>query len=390
MKNSIRCGLVVSLLLLFASACSRPPVLPEETSLPKVVTPAVTATEIAAGGSHACVIRQGEVFCWGDNTFGQLGDGSYALRSTPVKVAGLENVVTISAGGSHTCGVTEQGEVKCWGNNGDGQLGDGTLDMSNLPVSVSGFVGKAVSVSAGDAHTCAITADGAAECWGKNIYGRLGDGTRSLRSKTPVSVVGLGGPVVSIGASSEHTCALLADGVVQCWGYNALGLLGIGEDKTLSATPVEVPGLEDGVGALAVGSSHTCALMQTGQVKCWGWLGPLGTSYIPIDVSGIPTATSLASGGEFSCAVTPSAGVVCWGDNEVGELGGGSTSGDLTAAQVVGLDSGVKVIATGFHFACALLDSGAVKCWGDNSAGQLGNNSTEDSPVPVEVTGWPE
>lgn len=399
MKISARYSLVISILLLFTLSCSLTSKFPISTEIsnvnqvtetPKgqVMLPAVAT--ITAGDSHACVIRnKGEVFCWGDNSYGQLGDGTWNSHSTMVKVEGLENIVTIAAGTSYTCAVTEEGTVKCWGRNESGQLGDGTLNMSNLPINVTGLTSKVVAISAGDSHTCAVTVEGEAKCWGKNLYGRLGDGTRSLRSKTPVNVIGLNNKVTFIGAGYEHTCALLNNGSVKCWGLNSFGQLGTGGNEALSAIPVDVPNLDNAVSAITVGFNQTCVLLKSGHVKCWGWIGPQGFSEIPTDIRGIENVTAIATGGDHTCAIKSDNSVYCWGNNEAGELGNDSTSSSNAPVKVLNMESGVKMIATGFHFACGLLNNGIIKCWGDNSAGQLGNNSTENSSIPVDVESLP-
>ncbi len=187
----------------------------------------------------------GGAFCWGWNSYGQLGDGTTTNRSTPVPVTGLSSgVVSLAAGSGHTCAVTTGGAARCWGWNSYGQLGDGTTTNRSTPVPVTGLPSGVASLAAGSGHTCAVTTGGAAKCWGWNSYGQLGDGTTTNRS-TPVPVTGLPPEVASLAAGSGHTCAVTTGGTAKCWGYNFNGQLG---DRTTTnrSTPVPVTGLPSG------------------------------------------------------------------------------------------------------------------------------------------------
>jgi len=246
---------------------------------------------IAAGDSHTCALMVGGgVKSWGDNYNGQLGDGTWTQHTTPVDVSGLTSgVATIAAGGDHTCALTAGGGVRCWGRNDYGQLGDGTTTKRNTPVDVSGLTSGVVAIAAGHYHTCALTAGGGVQCWGRNGNGQLGDGTTTQRT-TPVDVSGLTSGVAAIAAGYSHTCALTAGGGIECWGRNSNGQLGDGT-TTQRTTPVDVSGLTSGVAAIAAGGYHTCALTAGGGVKCWGYnlygqlgIGEFGYSPTPVDV----------------------------------------------------------------------------------------------------------
>jgi alpha-tubulin suppressor-like RCC1 family protein len=248
---------------------------------------------IAAGVGHTCALTAGGgVKCWGRNDYGQLGDNSTTNRYTPVNVVGLSSgVIAISTGHLHTCALILGGGVKCWGWNGHGQLGDGTTVDRHTPVDVTGESSGVTAIAASARHTCAVTAGGGVKCWGANWLGQLGDGT-TIERHAPVDVVGLSSGVRAISAGEYHTCGLTAGGGVKCWGWNYTGQLGDGTSID-RPSPVDVVGLSSGITAIAAGLIHTCALTSGGGVKCWGAndSGQLGdsttiTHLTPVDVVG--------------------------------------------------------------------------------------------------------
>lgn len=402
------------------------------------------ATQLALGGEHACALVADGVKCWGSNNSGQLGNGGNQTSVTPVDVAGMSvEIAAVSVGRRHSCALTAAGAVHCWGENSEGQVGDGTtLGPHYVPVPVVGLQSGVSAISAGAFHTCALLGSGGVKCWGANrdvetgfgqVRGQLGDGSSVTQRSSPVDVVGLSTGVSFISAGDRHTCAVLSAGGVRCWGFNGNGQLGNG-DSADSSTPVEtlsitsaqkvsaggdhscavetggsvqcwgigaligslspnpVPGLTSGITDVRAAGYHTCAL-GNGVLKCWGYnaFGELGignTNHqaLPQEVVGLTSATTaFGTGQNFSCATTSDGYVSCWGDNEGGQLGDGSLSLRLTPVDVFGLQSGVRQVATGSDHACAVLDSGGVKCWGDNGYGQLGNGSIGDETSPIDV-----
>lgn len=365
----------------------------------RVGSAVLNAVQISMGHNHACAVTtEGAAKCWGSNASGQLGDGTNGFRSlTPVQVVGLESGVTaISAGAmtaySHTCAI-QAGALKCWGQNAQGQLGDGTTTDRRTPAVVSGLGSGVTAVSTGYTTNCALQSGGV-KCWGINEYGQVGDGTNENRT-IPVAVAGMGSGVTYLAsAGGTHNCAIQA-GALKCWGRNSYGQLGDGTN-THRNTPVGVIGLGSGVISVVGGTSHTCSLQtfqNSGQgVLCWGAnsVGQLGdafmvdTAYEPTPVIGLTAGVTALSGtANHNCAIQAGA-LKCWGSNSSGQLGDGSTVNSATPRAVPGLSSGVTAVAAGHASTCVLQNSEA-KCWGANNWGQLGTGYITTSMVPVNV-----
>ncbi|HEY1738735.1 MAG TPA: Calx-beta domain-containing protein, partial [Acidimicrobiia bacterium] len=250
----------------------------------------------------------------------------------------------------------------------------------------------ASSVVGGALHSCALTTTGGVECWGNNADGELGNGSVTA-STVPVNVTGLASGVVALAAGAWHTCALLRSGGVECWGDNELGQLGDGT-TTNRTTPVSVYGLASGVAAVSAGQLHTCVLRSAGGVECWGYNGDgeLGNGTttdeaVPVAVSSLTAATQVSAGGYHTCALTSDGAAHCWGANDFGDLGDGTTTTRTVPMTVVGLDDGVATIAAGGLYTCAVTDAGGAQCWGYNRDGELGDGTGVDSDQPVDVAG---
>lgn len=417
--------------------------------------------QVACGGYHTCVAVAGALKCWGRNDYGQLGQGlslsatggQQQIISANVPPVALPNgnVVAAASGGDHTCVLLAgSGAISCWGSNAYGQLGFGDkTDRPSPPFSVTegqltlsvvdlGPEARAVQLAVGGFHVCALLSDSRVKCWGHNDYGGLGLGDVSRRgdqagemgANLPAVDLGLsslpGVGVASITAGCYHSCALLTNGRVKCWGNNVYGqLLGLGSGNNRGDQAGEMgtglPFVNLGTGVVATsvtaGCQHTCALLANGTVKCWGFnfYGQLGLGHnttkqgnTPADMdAALPAvdlgpgelATAVVAGGFHTCALLAnSSAVKCWGRNDYGQLGygdkknRGERAGQMGAAlPVVSLGpAGTQVqdLSAGLLHTCALLaGSNAVKCWGANDSGQLGLGDTDNRGDSVNEMG---
>lgn len=405
------------------------------------------ATAIASGWEHACAIVDGQVYCWGANQRGQLGVGNTLLALEPVQ-AEIRDVREVAAGKKHTCALLVSGMISCWGDNDHGQLGLGTSDLQlAAPVPE---LDEVASIATEGRQTCVLQTSGAVLCWGRSEQGEAGAPLGS--TGTPRQLIA--GGATDLGAGEDHTCAVVQDSAtgssVRCWGYAHGGRLGIPSEHKAVENPVLVPNLDDAV-QVDGGGAHTCALTKDRTVACWGgdYFGQLGNgaagpSYTPVRVLDLGGVTQISVAHDHACALLDAGSVWCWGRNGRGELGDGTL--DTRPRPVrAGLPTNVKAnkLRTGRVHTCALTDgglycwggnlngevaapasysegqprlvpdlrdvidfalgegntcvvlaSGAVRCWGDNAAGQLGDESllpgdgrATDSLVPREVLG---
>jgi alpha-tubulin suppressor-like RCC1 family protein len=348
--------------------------------------------EVSAGGFHNCgVTPDHRAYCWGFNGPGELGDGTTTNRLTPVAVFGGLRFRQVSAGSLHTCGVSIDEVAYCWGLNSDGQLGDGTSNNLRLtPVAVAGGL-RFREVSAGGSHTCGLTLEFQAYCWGTNQFGTLGDGTTTERL-TPVPVAG-GLRFREVSPGQHHTCGVTPDNRAYCWGANLGGVIGDGTTVGTRLTPVAVAG---GLRFREVraGGRHTCGVTNDNRAYCWGDnpLGNLGDGtsmdrFVPVPVAGELRLRQVdANEFWFTCGVILGNRAYCWGWNSQGQLGDGTTSDHLTPVPVAG-GLGFREVAVGAFHTCALTPDHRTYCWGDNVFGQLGDGTTTDRLTPVPVAG---
>ncbi len=432
---------ILSLLAITAgllTAVGSPPASGEQASSARH---RVAAASIAAGHDHTCALgRGGAVRCWGSNDDGQLGyghtdpigDDESPASAGSVRLGGT--AVALTAGYRHTCALMRSGAVRCWGRGSSGQLGRGdveTIGDDETPAS-AGVVplgGRAMAISAGASHTCAVMRSGRVRCWGDGGSGRLGYGTTDTvgDNETPAGVgdVPLGGRATAVAAGDGHTCALLRSGAVRCWGDGAPGQLGygttddVGDDESPAAAG-NVPLGGEAI-ALTAGSYHTCAVLRGGRVRCWGSsdgtfgfggegrLGygdteNIGDDETPASAGDVQlggTAIGVTAGTNHTCALLRSGALRCWGAGDTGQLGYGDNLriGDDEAPATAGAvplgGTAVAVTAGGFH-TCATLRSERVRCWGNGGGGRLGYGDEvtvgrSDTPasagnVPVGIT----
>jgi alpha-tubulin suppressor-like RCC1 family protein len=363
---------------------------------------AVAGEPVSAGFSHTCAISNGgTVSCWGSNALGQLGNNTTTNSTTPSAIGSLTNVVALSSGADHTCALQASGNVSCWGANTSGQLGSSSnvLPNSLVPVAVPNLT-DAVAIAAGEAHTCALNSKGTMSCWGLNTDGQLGNGTTTA-SIGPVAVAGLSNVVAISAGADANTCVLLADGTVRCWGSNSNGRIGNGDTSgTTFLTPQTVTGVVNAV-ALTSGHGHTCALLADGSVSCWGnnVYGQVGDSVslgggrpTAAVVPSVSNAVAVAAGGSYTCALATSGTVSCWGSNSRGQLGNGSKTDSVNAVAVSNLTNAVALTAGGIFggklgHTCALKTDGTINCWGGNDSGQIGDGTVAEASAPTSVVG---
>jgi len=341
----------------------------------------------------------GAVKVWGYNNSGQLGLGTTTTAKSPAAVPGLSGVASLAAGEFHTLAVMADGTVMAWGANKYGQLGDGTLTGRKTPVAIAMPGGlKAVAAAAGQYHSVALLENGTVAVWGYNAHGELGLGTTvTVKVPTINAHAGLAAGVTAVAAGRNHTLALLNGGGVMAWGYNNRGQLG-NNSTTTSKVPAAVrdpTGLAplSGVAAISAGGYHSMALVAGGEVRAWGYnaTGQLGDGTVtnrklPVAVSGLSGVSAVNCGLSHTLALLGDGSARAWGANKYGQLGNNSTVTSKVPVVVSGL-AGVSRIASGLNHNLVLLTDGTVKVWGYNSYGQLGLGTTTLSKVPVTVPG---
>jgi alpha-tubulin suppressor-like RCC1 family protein len=326
---------------------------------------------IAAGIAHTCAITpEGGVQCWGNNDFGQLGDGTNTGSNVPVNVVGIGGGTTIVAGGNHTC-VLSAGSVWCWGENSQGQLGDGTKLDRNMPVNVLSSV---VDITAGLDYTCAIMTYGQVKCWGNNDQGQLADGTKTDRT-TPTLAVLISG-ISNVDAGQNKSCGLTGAGLLRCMNGGTSQEVGGIVPVTGNSPEVSLDVAVNRFGSLimALIKDGVPVAFQSGKFK---------------EISNVNQAVDVDSGSGHVCTLINDGSVECWGANSYGQLGRNSRTSSTEPLPVLNISSAWQ-LAVGKNHACVLITSNQpgsddIQCWGLNTDGQLGNGTNENSSVPVYV-----
>lgn len=382
--------------------------------------------KIEVGHYHSCGINLDNLaYCWGGNTRGQLGANSVIDYSYPFAVntasgiSGLYNmtVISIDAGDRFSCVKASDNNAYCWGQNDNGQIGDNSWSQRNAPVAVnitsaSALYQKTVKdISVGFWHVCVIAnEDNKVYCWGYNYEGELGIGTSGSGNdkNLPVAVITAGSPmdgknIAAISAGGYHTCAVDTVGVAYCWGQNDFGQLGNGTSGGISAAPVQVTGALSGkvVVSISAGRKHTCAVTTESKAYCWGINldGQLGInstspSYSPVEInmtgalSG-KTVKSIYAGFYHVCAIASDDKAYCWGDSLDGQLGNDTTNDSLVPVAVYTngalFNKTITSMSVGSGHTCAISSDNRTYCWGSNINGFIGDNTTIRRLTPVSV-----
>lgn len=376
-----------------------PPV--KVTKEPAVATE-LQVTASSAGNDHTCAIvgDKHAVACWGKNDSGQLGVGDKIDRNTPTMIEGLEDVRSLGVGRNFTCAVTGKQRIYCWGSNMYSTVDplSTSLPESTSPRPISDLSAQAVHCGANFA--CALTGDDRAYCWGTNDNHQISSSDKDKHGTNPIE--GLRG-ITSFAAGYRHACAIAKNDqgqpTVYCWGANDSGQLGAGADQGDVTTPRPVVGVE-GARTIATNTqapAHSCAILSNGTVTCWGSnaSGQLGTNddkkrTTPKLVPGLVDVVEISLGAQHTCATTKQGRVYCWGSNDSGQLASDPTELDkATTPRLLNLGGGtVSAVQTGAEHSCAVL-AGRLYCWGGNEFGQLGNGesgSRTSRPTEIKVS----
>jgi alpha-tubulin suppressor-like RCC1 family protein len=344
--------------------------------------------KLGGGRLHMCAISSArELWCWGDNVMGQIGDGSSgADHLTPTRVTSVGPVIDVAGGRFETCVAQADGIAKCWGEGTSGQLGNGMDLSSTLPVEVTTLT-ETVDVAASSVHACALGMDGDLWCWGEGADGRLGLGT-TTSSNTPQQITTLPA-IATLSSGGSTSCAIArTGGELWCWGYNQTGEVGNGTTGLILA-PVRnlipaalLSSLRDNTG---------CAVLPDRRTACWGrgdrgqlGNGVFGNSPSPVMVMNLADTVEIGVGIDHVCALRSDGTVACWGDNAVGQLGRSSPAMSNVPLDVAGL-TGIATIASTAFTSCAATVDGVVRCWGRGVDGELGDGMAVSSPTPVTV-----
>ena len=331
--------------------------------------------KLSLGVYYSAVISNGDLYTWGLNDYGQLGNGTTSKNLKPQKI--MSNVVSVSLGYTHSAAITKDGSLYTWGSNGAGQLGNGTTINSKKPQKIMSDV---VSVSLGELYSAAITKDGSLYTWGRNLYGELGNGTTTNNSK-PQKIMS---NVVSVSLGYKHSAAITKDGSLYTWGLNDYGQLGNGT-TTNSTRPQKIM---SNVVSVSLGGYHSAAITKDGSLYTWGWnlCGHLGNgtttnSLKPQKI--MSSVVSVSLGYTHSAAITKDGSLYTWGSNGAGQLGNGTTINSKKPQKIM---SNVVSVSLGEHHSAAITKDGNLYTWGANSNGQLGNGTTTNSTIPIKIT----
>lgn len=360
---------------------------PAVTVTPVSPAPAVDWKQISAGSVHTCGVKiDGTLWCWGDNHFGEVGNGTSSTGgvTTPSQVGTDTDWASVTTGDKFTCAIRTTGTLWCWGRY------FATTGMGAPPTTSPKQVGTATTwatVSAGESHVCATTTAGTLWCWGLDFQGQLGIGGGMFDLQTDPTQVGTATTWSSVSTGTFHTCATRTDHTLWCWGDNASGELGIGS-TTSSTTPQQVAGTT--WASVAASGLHTCATRTNRSLWCWGengsgelGLGSTTDQTAPQQVAAATLWTSVTAGGSHTCAISLAGGLWCWGADGSGQLGNGGTTASSSPVRISAV--GWASVDGGDSHTCGIKTDGTAWCWGENAAGQLGNGTTTNAGSPMQI-----
>jgi alpha-tubulin suppressor-like RCC1 family protein len=338
---------------------------------------------VAAGDSLSCAKVAGQgVKCWGGNSRGELGIGTTGgeFPAPQSIVSPGANVKSLDSESGSTCALLKGGELKCWGANFSGTLGTGDTVDTNAPTTAVPLPAPAREVAVGGLHVCARVEGGDVYCWGGNFNGQLGIGAEPGLTPLPTAPVNFGGRrATAIASGGVHACAILGNGTVRCWGENSAGQLGVAAGG-IRSVPAEPVALGAKATAISAGQAHTCALLETGQVKCWGnnadgqlGIGAISVEQPPQLVVGLPgPVTAITNGGDHTCVLLADQRIACFGFSPSGQVGAPGFEFQFPSPVILDIEFPVASIDASFDHTCALSTTGDVKCWGANWGGKLG------------------
>jgi alpha-tubulin suppressor-like RCC1 family protein len=387
-ETLIASGLIHSIACVAIIACadSSGPVSPDGTQVKAISSAPFHVKDLTVGALHACAVTgDGDIYCWGNNSFGELGDSTFIDHWAPVRLAGSWNFKGLSSGGGGNCALDPAGKAYCWGWNARGAIGDGTTTDRATPTAVSTTL-TFRSVAAEGLHSCGIATDGYAYCWGYNAWGELGDGTNTDRT-TPVLVSG-GIRFENLFVGGDITCGITVDFRAYCWGSGGRGELGDGTRLSRNI-PAPVEGnLRFRMISISNTGYHICGITVDGSAYCWGSnrYGQSGDGTYsddrlePVAVKGGFKFTSIALGSYHVCAITEAGYAYCWGSGVYSELGAGNLSESPSPVPIIGSEK-FRAIGAGNLYTCGITVQDVAMCWGR----VLGDGTTNHSSAPVNV-----
>lgn len=347
--------------------------------------------EVKCWGDNSCGQLGTEAVSTNASSCAEMTASTASTRALlPTALPSLSGVTSIESFSKHSCASTQSGDLYCWGRNNDGQLGNGDTRDRTIPYRQPSL-NMIKQAGAGVAFSCALQDDGELKCWGYNGQGQLGDNSLTTkRAPTKVRSISAG---VQLSVGANHSCVIERDGLLYCWGYNGVqeshGRLGSGGTNS-SSSPLRVVSI-DRVRAVSAGDSHSCAVRQNGELWCWGdnsygqlGLGTTADSLVPILNRNVSNVVDVSCGQFHTCAVTADRRIYCWGLNDYGQVGDGTTTDKRSPVLLNGL-TGVLDVDAGYYHTCATTTDNRALCWGRNDYGQLGDGTTTPRSSPTLV-----